>query len=105
MARVLGTEVVAFAYPYGFWNAAALDFARATFGLSFTVTEGLNSRRTSLHLIRRTLVLPSDSQLDLACRVRLGWSPIEYLTQRAWRALRDPKRIKRAMRRRFVRHR
>jgi GT2 family glycosyltransferase/peptidoglycan/xylan/chitin deacetylase (PgdA/CDA1 family) len=85
LARILGLAVASFAYPYGRWDAATLAGARASFELAFTVEEGLNSLWTDPHLLRRTMVQPCDTILDLASRLTLGWSPLSRLRARAGR--------------------
>ncbi len=85
LASVLETQVVSFAYPDRRWNEVFQDRVRATFDLAFTPQEGLNSLRTDLHLLKRTRIQPGESVIDLACRLRLGWNPLEPLRLRAAR--------------------
>jgi GT2 family glycosyltransferase/peptidoglycan/xylan/chitin deacetylase (PgdA/CDA1 family) len=79
LARVLGREPGSFAYPYGGYNRAVRDEAAHVCELAFTTDEGINTLKTDPFLLRRTMVMPSDSLADLECRLHWGWSPIEYL--------------------------
>lgn len=82
LARILACQPASFAYPYGVYDRAALDSARGAFATAFTTDEGLNSLRTDSHVLRRTMVLPGDSLLDLKLRLRWGWNPIQHLRAR-----------------------
>jgi peptidoglycan/xylan/chitin deacetylase (PgdA/CDA1 family)/glycosyltransferase involved in cell wall biosynthesis len=85
LESILGSRVVSFAYPYGFHNPAAVDCVRAAFDLAFIVDpkiKGMNYLGTEPHLLQRTLVPASDSVVDVECRARWGFSPIERLRNR-----------------------
>ena len=82
LARHLGAPPVAFAYPYGSYNGQVQHRVRDHFALAFTCDEGMNDLRSDPHLMRRTMVQPSDFLLDFACRAGLGWSPLERLRSR-----------------------
>ena len=85
LAELLGSRVVSFAYPYGFYNQAVHDCVRGAFDLAFLAGEtmnGMNYFETAPHLLQRTLVLPADSWLDVACRARWGRSPLMDLRAR-----------------------
>jgi peptidoglycan/xylan/chitin deacetylase (PgdA/CDA1 family) len=92
LARLLDRPITAFAYPYGLSNPTVEAAAAARFALSFGIAEGLNGLGTPPDRLRRTMVRPNDTVLDLRLRVRLGWSPFQsvraVLRLRArWRAL------------------
>jgi peptidoglycan/xylan/chitin deacetylase (PgdA/CDA1 family)/GT2 family glycosyltransferase len=79
LAKILGTPVTSFAYPFGAFNQAVHERARGAFSLTFRADEqspGINYLCTDPHDIQRTTVHPSDSLADLECRVRWGHSPI-----------------------------
>jgi peptidoglycan/xylan/chitin deacetylase (PgdA/CDA1 family)/glycosyltransferase involved in cell wall biosynthesis len=82
LADLTGKAPVAFAYPYGSSDERVTERARQAFDLAFTCDEGMNDLRSDPHALRRTMVQPSDSWLDFAFRVRLGWSPLERLRAR-----------------------
>ena len=82
LTALLGTRVASFAYTYGLYNQAAVESAQETFDLAFTCEKGLNTLRTEPHLLRRTQVIPGESLLGFACRLRWGYNPIDRL--RAW---------------------
>jgi peptidoglycan/xylan/chitin deacetylase (PgdA/CDA1 family) len=82
LEAVIGQPVVAFAYPFSVFDRRSLAIVRKRFELAFTVFEGTN-RRTDPHWLGRTMVQPYDRPLDIATRVRLGYSPRE----RSWVAL------------------
>ncbi len=76
LTNLLGAPVLCFAYPYGESNAAVRQCAGAAFALAFGGDEkGLNHLATELDLLRRIMVWPQDSWLDLALCVRFGWHP------------------------------
>ena len=72
LARILGQRPVSFAYPYGEYDEKVMQLVQRTYGIAFTVQEGLNDLGTGLHLQRRSMVLPHDSPLDLEYRLRFG---------------------------------
>jgi peptidoglycan/xylan/chitin deacetylase (PgdA/CDA1 family) len=82
LSAILGTRVTSFAYPYGFWNEEVLASVRESFDLAFTCEEGLNDIETDPYRLHRTMVQRGDLLLDLACRVRRGWSPLTVLRSR-----------------------
>jgi peptidoglycan/xylan/chitin deacetylase (PgdA/CDA1 family)/glycosyltransferase involved in cell wall biosynthesis len=95
LADLLGSRAVSFAYPYGHYNRAALDCVRANFDLAFAIDPrftGINSLVTDPHRLRRTMVQPVDSVVDVESRARWGFSPLLRLRAR----LRIRYRLKRA---------
>jgi peptidoglycan/xylan/chitin deacetylase (PgdA/CDA1 family) len=76
LESILGRRPAAFAYPYGFYNPAVVAAVRGAYTAAFTAGRGLNTVRTDPHLLRRALVDPHDSLLDLSLRVRLGFNPL-----------------------------
>jgi peptidoglycan/xylan/chitin deacetylase (PgdA/CDA1 family) len=74
LSNLLGLRVHSFAYPYGDYSEAVKRWAEQTFDLAFTCDEGLNTRGTDRYLLRRKMVHPGDTLLDLAAYVKLGWS-------------------------------
>ncbi|MGC2423851.1 MAG: glycosyltransferase [Nitrospirota bacterium] len=79
LALVLGEFPRSFAYPFGDYNDAVRSLVEKTFDIAFTNDGGVNGLGTPPHLLRRTMVLPGDSLLDLAMRVGFGWTPFERL--------------------------
>jgi peptidoglycan/xylan/chitin deacetylase (PgdA/CDA1 family) len=77
LAAVLSYEPQAFAYPYGRFSAPVVETVRRGFAAAFSARRGLNTTRTDSHLLRRILIHPRDSLLDLAFKLRLGASPTE----------------------------
>ena len=82
LSAILGAPVTSFAYPYGFANDEVRASVRESFDLAFTCEEGFNELDTDPYVLRRTMVQPGDLLLDLACRVHLGWSPIQHIRAR-----------------------
>ena len=82
LAAFLDTPVRSFAYPFGFYNNAVETSVARTFDMAFTCEEGLNEIRTDPFLLRRSMVLPSDSLFDFANRVRFGSNPIQQVRER-----------------------
>jgi peptidoglycan/xylan/chitin deacetylase (PgdA/CDA1 family) len=98
LAELVGRPVTAFAYPYGSYNDDVRKMVAGSFELAFGVDEGLNGAATDRTLLRRTMVQPGDTTLDLVLRARLGWSPLERM--RAHIRVRDRARhLSRATRR------
>jgi len=88
LARLWGTRVISFAYPCGVFDDEVRQTVKGTFDLAFSCEEGLNTLRTDPQVLRRTMVLPDDSLIDLAGQVRFGWSPLRRLRLRLSRAKR-----------------
>jgi GT2 family glycosyltransferase/peptidoglycan/xylan/chitin deacetylase (PgdA/CDA1 family) len=82
LAALLGRAPLSFAYPFGSFNDAACAAVQRGFPVAFTSEEGPNGLATELHLLRRTMVQPGDTLLDLSLRVRFGWNPLEHLRTR-----------------------
>jgi peptidoglycan/xylan/chitin deacetylase (PgdA/CDA1 family) len=79
LTQVTGVPITSFAYPYGTYTPISVNCVARQFDLAFTVDEGLNDLQTNPYKIQRTMVQPSDTWLDLAFRVNLGWSPLQRL--------------------------
>ena len=77
LERITGTTPAAFAYPFGYLSETAKEYVRDGFALAMSCVEGVNDLGTDPYELKRTGVLPRDSTADLACRARLGWSPLE----------------------------
>ena len=69
---LLGYRTRSFAYPFGLVDEAAVGEVRRTFDLAFTAHPGLNTIWTDPHLLRRTMVQPGDTLLDLRFRLLTG---------------------------------
>ncbi len=85
LASLIGARVLSFAYPYGFHNRAVDECVRGAYDLAFTADDqdqGLNHLLTEPHLLRRTMVQPDDSLLELECRARWGRNPFQRLRMR-----------------------
>lgn len=65
-----------FAYPYGLYDDKVRESVGSSFSLAFTCDEGVNDLRTDPLLLRRTMVQPGDTLLDVELRAALGWSPL-----------------------------
>lgn len=85
LARLLGSRVRSFAYPFGDYSEAAKQQAQRTFDLAFTCEEGLNGFRTDRHLLGRKMVRPNDMLMDIALYAKYGWS--RRRTREQWRKL------------------
>lgn len=83
LEQVLGRAVETFAYPYGLFDGRVRGAVRGSFALAFTLQPGINRAETDRHLLRRNEVTPGDSLLQVAFRVRYGWSPVERLRAQA----------------------
>jgi glycosyltransferase involved in cell wall biosynthesis/peptidoglycan/xylan/chitin deacetylase (PgdA/CDA1 family) len=76
LSALVGREVDVFAYPYGRMSPEVQARVTSQFRLAFGVQEELNDLLTPLTNLRRTMVLDSDSRLEFALRVRLGFNPL-----------------------------
>jgi GT2 family glycosyltransferase/peptidoglycan/xylan/chitin deacetylase (PgdA/CDA1 family) len=82
-----GLRPLSFAYPYGCFDDRVRKSVDGVFPLAFTCEEGLNDLRTDPLLLRRTMVQPGDTILDIELRAALGWSPLNSV--RSWLRLRS----------------
>jgi peptidoglycan/xylan/chitin deacetylase (PgdA/CDA1 family) len=82
LAAILGCPATSFAYPYGTCNHMVRECARRAFEMAVTCEEGLNDLETDPYMVRRTMVRPGDSLIDLAFRVRRGRSPLQHWRER-----------------------
>jgi len=88
LEELLDRPVNAFAYPYGYISEPARAAAAQACPLCFSTIEGLNRSSTDASLLRRTMVLPSDTTLDLMLMLRSGTSPRTRLRKLAGRVTR-----------------
>lgn len=77
-----GVTPASFAYPYGCYDERVRSAVADDFQIAFTCEKGVNDLRTDPLLMRRTLVHPGDTLLDIVLRLRFGWSPRGWLTER-----------------------
>jgi peptidoglycan/xylan/chitin deacetylase (PgdA/CDA1 family) len=97
LAKILGSAVTSFAYPYGSYNQAVYECARGAYRLTFRADEktpGISYLCTDPYDLQRTMVHPEDGLADLECRVRWGHSPIQEMRER----LRLRSRLRRVVR-------
>jgi GT2 family glycosyltransferase/peptidoglycan/xylan/chitin deacetylase (PgdA/CDA1 family) len=90
-----GMRPVSFAYPKGLYDKEVRSAVGSNFQIAFTTDEGLNDLRTDLLLMRRTMVRPGDTLLDVVLRARFGRSAM----YRARTYLRLRSRIRRLVQR------
>jgi peptidoglycan/xylan/chitin deacetylase (PgdA/CDA1 family) len=96
LARLVGSRVSSFAYPYGSYNKDVYECVREVFDVAFCAgdtTEGFNCRLTDRHLQRRNEVQSGGSLVDIWCIVQWGCNPIKNIRGR----LRLRSRLKRIM--------
>jgi peptidoglycan/xylan/chitin deacetylase (PgdA/CDA1 family) len=77
LEHILGSTVVAFAYPYGAYNDNVCASVEDVFKLGFTVDEGLNDLGTEHRLLRRMSVSNTESLFELRFRLRHGYIPLK----------------------------
>jgi peptidoglycan/xylan/chitin deacetylase (PgdA/CDA1 family) len=83
LAELLDRPVTTFAYPYGSFNDQVREVVGRCFDLAFGLVEGLNDAATDRTRLRRTMVQPGDTMLDLVLRAQLGRSPLQHVRARA----------------------
>ena len=77
---VLGERPQSFAYPHGLYDPRVTAAVGAEFPLALTCDEtGLNYLGTDPLRLRRVTILPQDSIFEFGLRVRLGWTPMEWV--------------------------
>jgi peptidoglycan/xylan/chitin deacetylase (PgdA/CDA1 family) len=76
-----GITPLSFAYPYGIFNERIRNSVNGVFQLAFTCKGGLNWCGTDPLLLRRTIVNPGDTLLDIELRAAFGWSPRDWLRE------------------------
>src|SRR5262249_13315024 len=82
LEKIVGGPVASFAYPYGFHDEGTRAVVAEVFESAITCEEGMNSLSTDPCRLRRTMIQPKDTLVDLAWRVSIGRSPIERLRSR-----------------------
>lgn len=94
LSDILGTQVSSFAYPYGYYSDAVKKQVGKVFDLAFTCDDGINVVGTDPHLLRRTMVRPNDTLVDLVFYLRQGSTPINHLRD-LWHRVRPSNRSRR----------
>jgi peptidoglycan/xylan/chitin deacetylase (PgdA/CDA1 family) len=79
LARLIGTPVTSFAYPYGKYNGELESVVAQSFSTAFAIEEGLNDSSIPLSALRRTMVQNNDSLVDVLLRARYGKSVLQRL--------------------------
>lgn len=77
-----GLTTISFAYPFGSFSEQARQAVEGVFSIAFTCEEGLNDLRTDPLLMRRTMVRPGDTLLDIEFKAAFGRSPLDPLRTR-----------------------
>jgi peptidoglycan/xylan/chitin deacetylase (PgdA/CDA1 family) len=80
--RKAGLSARSFAYPYGHVDERVWESVSKFFQLAFTCEDGLNDFGTDPCLMRRTMVQPGDTLLDIEIRAALGENPLDRLRSR-----------------------
>jgi peptidoglycan/xylan/chitin deacetylase (PgdA/CDA1 family) len=74
-----GLRPLSFAYPFGAFDARIRKLVDGLFPMAFTCEEGLNNASTDPLLLRRTMVHPGDTLIDIEFRAAFGKSPLDWL--------------------------
>ena len=74
LEELLGTSVIALAYPYGYYNDTVAEIARRFFDAALTCDIGINDPMTDLVRLRRATVVPRYPWLDMWCSVGFGFN-------------------------------
>jgi peptidoglycan/xylan/chitin deacetylase (PgdA/CDA1 family) len=77
-----GLELSSFAYPYGNYDGRVRDLLEGIFPIALTCEEGINDADTDLLQIKRTMVHPGDTLLDIEFKVAFGRSPLDKWRER-----------------------
>ena len=73
-----GLRPLSFAYPYGWHDERVQKSVQGVFPLAFTCEEGINDLRTDPLLLKRTMVQPGDTLLDIEFRAAFGKNPLDW---------------------------
>jgi peptidoglycan/xylan/chitin deacetylase (PgdA/CDA1 family) len=82
LARILGTDPVAIAYPFGSYDARVVEAARKCYALGFTIREGMHREPADPLCVARLQVQPRDGTFDLFLNVTFGSSLWNHLKGR-----------------------
>jgi peptidoglycan/xylan/chitin deacetylase (PgdA/CDA1 family) len=77
-----GYNPTAFAYPFGYYDDRVRRAAARFFQIAFTCDEGLNDLSTDPMRMRRTMVHPGDTTIEVLLRARYGRNPLIKLKSR-----------------------
>jgi peptidoglycan/xylan/chitin deacetylase (PgdA/CDA1 family) len=77
-----GLRPLSLAYPYGCFDERVQRSVQGVFPLAFTCEEGLNDLRTDPLLLKRTMVQPGDTLLDIELRAAFGKNPLNLVRSR-----------------------
>lgn len=77
LERLIDRPVRAFSYPFGELDEQTRRVVAAAFSVAFTAFEGPNPEGADPYLLARTMVQRFDTPLDVALRVRFGYSAKE----------------------------
>ena len=95
LKRLLGAEVLSFAYPYG--EGAQFGAVRKhlshTYQLGLTIREGLNTIETNPYELLRATILPSDTERDFDFKLRFGKTRAPRLHERLFETIRRAARL------------
>jgi peptidoglycan/xylan/chitin deacetylase (PgdA/CDA1 family)/GT2 family glycosyltransferase len=89
LSEVLKQPVVAFAFPYGYYDDTAVECARSLFSIAFTCDPGVNDGRTDLLRQKRGNVVPTHSFTDPFFHVFIGYNPFVQFRMEFGRWRRD----------------
>lgn len=77
LAALVDEPVTSFAYPYGAHDDRVRGWTMGTYARAFGIEAGRNGTDADRSQLRRTMVQPADTAVDVVLRARLGWSPLE----------------------------
>lgn len=72
LQSITGTRPLSFAYPFGFCDPRVKTMVGENYALAFSVEDGMNTLRTDLHFLRRSMVQPCESLRGFSRRVKYG---------------------------------
>lgn len=85
LAALLGSQASCVAYPFGPFDERVCRRIQKHFQAGFTAEKGLNSLRTDLMRLKRSIVFGSNTFFDLLCHLHFGSSPWQRFK---WRVIR-----------------
>lgn len=85
LESIVQREILTFAYPYGAADQRVRQWVASTYTSAHSTEIGLNSLGSDRTMMRRSMVMPGDTRIDLLMRAQFGWNPLEGVRIRAAR--------------------
>jgi len=78
----IGLTPMSFAYPFGGFNDEVKGALEELFQVALTCEPGINDLRTDMLLLKRAIVGPRDTLVDLELKLAIGRNPLDFFRSR-----------------------